>query len=454
MYFILFIIAALGAWVLIKYPDLLAVAFFTMTIADINLTIGGFPLNMRAFLGLALFGRTVMFLGDFKGSKFFQSGVSMIVLFLIYSLLTTEFNDIITFDFIKTTALSFITVFIAYHYYFQKGSTLLRLSIILSGLICFADLAYTYIEFGEFPVQRVYQALLGIEPELDETGIIMERINHGFYGCMTGMAFVIILNDFINKDLWHRYMLGLLPILGLGVVLSTSRSAILSILCVSGFLIIRQSIQEKSTGKLFRMIFYGAGIVTLVLMTFSFVSDYFEMDTAFLDYISLRLVDEPIAVFQKNMGMNYNASSLDALDWREEASSDAWNAFLSLKFIEQMFGIGYWGFVVRDLGHTNLPPHNGLLTLLIEYGMIGFVFYVILSYWLVRNCLRLNPKFPTLVVALVFLYIYCLGQNQQLTESITFVFLATIIAENEVLRTSAEQKVYSLKEKLSMLKFQ
>lgn len=449
---LLLIFAILGGWVLFRYPTVVVVVFFTLTIADINLTFGGFPVNMRALIGLAIFARTVVSMKDFKGAHFFQSAVVFIPCFIIYSLLTTEFNDIMTFEYVKICALSFITVFVAYHYYFTGRTDLLKISILISGLICFADLVYTYVHAGEFPVERVYHALLGMETELDENGRRIETINHGFYGCITGMAFVIILNDYLNKDLWNRFLLALLPVFGLGIVLSTSRSAILSIVCICGFLIVRKSIEEKSTGRLIRTIIIGAGIVVGVLVAFAWVSAVFDLKSEFLDYVSLRLVDEPIAVMRKHLGLNYNAASLEALDWREEASSDAFGAYLSLKFPEQLFGIGYWGFVIRDLGHTNLPPHNGPLTILIEFGLVGLVAYVLFSFFLIRSNLRLNDKFPSMVVSLFFLYIYCFGQNHQLVESITYVFLATIAAENDFLRKHVSAGVLSMRERLAQLK--
>ena len=454
MVLLLLIVAIFGGWVLYKYPEVVVVLFFTLTIADMNFTFGGFPINVRALIGLAIFARTLVSMKDFKGAAFLHSSVMFIPVFIMYSLLTTEFNDIMTFEYIKTNALSFITTFVAYHYYFNRRTDLLKIAIILSGLICFADLVFTYIDVGEFPVERVYQAMLGIEAELDETGRRMETINHGFYGCITGMAFVIILNDYLNKDLWNRFLLALLPIYGLGIVLSTSRSAILSIIVMAAFLIIRNSIKERNTGKLIRTVVIGAGIVIGVLATFAWLSSVFDLKTEFLDYVTLRLVDEPIAVMRKHLGLNYNAGSLEALDWREEASNDAFGAYLSLTFVEQLFGIGYWGFVIRDLGHTNLPPHNGPLTILIEFGLVGLVAYVIFSWSLIRNNLRLNDKFPSMVVALLFLYIYCFGQNHQLVESITYVFLATIAAENDFLRKKVSSIMLTMRERIAQLKTQ
>ena len=129
--------------------------------------------------------------------------------------------------------------------------------------------------------------------------------------------------------------------------------------------------------------------------------------------------------------MNYNANSLEAMDWREEASADAFNAFMNLSTLEQLFGIGYWGFIVRDLGHTGLNPHNGFLLLLIETGLMGLVMYIILVIAIIRKSLRSNTNIPPLVTTLIFVIFYCIGQNGELTSSITFLFISTLIAENE-----------------------
>jgi O-antigen ligase len=83
--------------------------------------------------------------------------------------------------------------------------------------------------------------------------------------------------------------------------------------------------------------------------------------------------------------MNYNANALEAMDWREEASADAFAAFMNLSSLEQIFGIGYWGFIVRDLGHTGLNPHNGFLLLLIETGIVGLLIYVILVASIIKR---------------------------------------------------------------------
>ena len=129
--------------------------------------------------------------------------------------------------------------------------------------------------------------------------------------------------------------------------------------------------------------------------------------------------------------MNYNASALEAMDWREEASADAFAAFMNLSSLEQIFGIGYWGFIIRDLGHTGLNPHNGFLLLLIETGLAGLLIYTFLIASIIRKSLKINDNISPMVTTLIFVVFYCIGQNGELTSSITFLFITTLIAENQ-----------------------
>jgi hypothetical protein len=144
----------------------------------------------------------------------------------------------------------------------------------------------------------------------------------------------------------------------------------------------------------------------------------------------LRLIDEPIAVLNKHLGFSYNANSLDAMEWRTEASADALEAFLNLKFVEQFFGIGFWGYVTRNLGHTNLPPHNGLLMLLIEFGIVGTLFWAAMIYSFLKKSFTVNDMTSPMAVSIIFIILFSLANNAELTGSIMFLFISTLIAEN------------------------
>jgi len=150
---------------------------------------------------------------------------------------------------------------------------------------------------------------------------------------------------------------------------------------------------------------------------------------------------EPIAVLNKHLGLNYDVHSLGAMEWRTEASSDALGAFLNLKTVEEFFGIGFWGYVTRNLGHNNLPPHNGLLMLLIEFGIVGLLYWCVMIYSYLAKSFRVSDMTSPISIAIIFVILFSLANNAELTGSIMFLFVSTLIAENLFLARSPSKLV-------------
>ena len=73
-------------------------------------------------------------------------------------------------------------------------------------------------------------------------------------------------------------------------------------------------------------------------------------------------------MINKMMGNSYKAESMETVEWREEASNLAYNYYMNLPSNNQAMGIGYGGFLARDIGH-GFDAHNGILLLLIETGI-------------------------------------------------------------------------------------
>ena len=85
---------------------------------------------------------------------------------------------------------------------------------------------------------------------------------------------------------------------------------------------------------------FSLAAATIGILLFSTISMYFNLDSKFVDEVLFRLVDEPIAILQRAMGQNYNIQNLGSMDWREEAAAQAYDAYMNLPVIEQIFGIG------------------------------------------------------------------------------------------------------------------
>lgn len=352
-------------------------------------------------------------------------------MFLLYTLALSEFYDLLTVSYARTCALTFISAYTGYYFFFRYNDTrLLKISLYIAGLICFSDLVYTYAREGEFPVLRIYKSLLGIPETLDENGTIVEPINWGFYGLICGMAFTVLLTEYINGKLASKLALIALPLMFLGVLMSTSRSALLGVFGISFFIIAREFNNRARWQRAASLIMIIVSALIVSLIVFMSIQSLFALNTEFMESITDRLIDEPIAVLNKYLGLNYNANALGAMEWRKEASSDAFGAFLDLQTVEQFFGIGFWGYVTRNLGHNNLPPHNGLLMLLIEFGIAGLVFWSLMIYSYLIRSFRVNSMTSPISISIIFIILFSLANNAELTGSIMFLFVATLIAES------------------------
>ena len=112
--FAVIIIGALFLYALIVKPEYVAVVFFTITIADMNAAISVLPINLRALLGMALFARTLLPIKLNEHDSFFATPAKYIVLFIIYTMIISEFYDLLTFEYVRTCALTFISAYTGY----------------------------------------------------------------------------------------------------------------------------------------------------------------------------------------------------------------------------------------------------------------------------------------------------------------------------------------------------
>lgn len=423
---------ALFLYVLIVKPEIIAALFFTITIADINFELGGLPLNIRAAIGLALFARTIVAKNGENYPPFLTNqGMLMIVTFISYTVLISAMYDLLTDQFIKQTGLTIIAVYNAYYYFFKKGNlSVLKTSLILAGLICFSDLLYTYAVAGEFPVQRVFLSLMNVPVELDEMGNTLEVYNHNFFGQVCGMCFIFLFNEFINNRIKSKLILALLPVMGLGILMSTSRSTLLATIVISFILLFRELRHSGRAKRVYNIFGLLLVAVFMALFVFTFMQDTLHLSSEFVESITNRLIDEPIQVLNKALGKNYNVQQLGAMDWREQAAEVAWDKFLGLTFVEQMFGIGTGGFLARHLGLWDLNPHNGPLLLAIQSGIAGLIFYLAFLTNVLRQSFK-GSGISSCALVTIFVLIFCIGQNEELTSSSTLLFVATLVAETK-----------------------
>jgi hypothetical protein len=132
-------------------------------------------------------------------------------------------------------------------------------------------------------------------------------------------------------------------------------------------------------------------------------------------------------MINKMMGNSYQAESMETLEWREEASNLAYNYYKNLPSSDQALGIGYNGFLARDVGH-GYDAHNGILLIMIELGFIGSILYfsLVLSFWSKVRKLKLSsPAFNSII----FIILYVTSHNKEITSFFAFSIMGSLIAE-------------------------
>lgn len=429
MKFILLIALAAGfIYTLIHKPEIIAVVLFTLIIAGVNFDLQSLPLNTRAIFSLALFCRILVDKStNIRFSTFLGNpNVKLLLVFLLYVIFISLSQDLLTIDLIKELISSVLAAFFVFYFFLKnQGANQLKAGVIAAGLIGFADLAYTYIAYGSFPIHRIFEQFTGVDNTVYDD--ILSGPNWNFFGQICGMGFVYVFCDVVKNRAKNKYLVWALPFMLVGIIISTSRSSILGMLVVT-ILIILNSINFKDQKKRMAKIgtlFIGSAIIGLLL--FATVGKYLNLDSKFLDEVISRLMDEPVAILRRSLGLPYNIQSLGSMDWREESSENAYSAFLNLNLPEQLFGIGYGGFEKRTLGH-GYNAHNATLLLLIENGIVGFFIYFLMIGSLMFQSINKRNYSPSLAV-IIFILIYGLGQNREWTSVTTYLFVVCIIAE-------------------------
>ncbi|MFN6337057.1 MAG: O-antigen ligase family protein [Sphingobacteriales bacterium] len=412
--------------ILIKKPEWLLLLFFTLTISAINFDLPLGNIRYRPLLAILLVARSFFTPGLDTFRMLGNTGMKWIFLFFLYIIMLSWGNDTLKPDIFRLIMLSVITAYLGcYAYTIRQNTAILETAILLSGMICFSDLLYTYKIIGNFPVQRLYYLFFPNSSILEE----INDTNHNFYGFICGIGFILLFSRFIwDGDRWSNYLFLLLPLLFLGVLMSTSRSTIFGLIIASSIILYIGSRNPILSGKVYTTLGIMGVIIVGILFLFLSLSSFLDLDYSFISNITYRLVEEPVAVIRKYMGLSYNVQNLDAMDWRKESASIAWEAYLRFPIREQLMGVGIGGYLQRNLGQNGLNPHNGLLYILVESGLIGFIMYLYIFIQAIFSGIRSN--FSPLFLVLFFILFYSFGQNEELISATAMLFISTLIANS------------------------
>ncbi|MDP4263349.1 MAG: O-antigen ligase family protein [Bacteroidota bacterium] len=413
------ILIAGGGWFiysLLNKPERIAVLLFTTVIADINFDLPGIHMNFRALLTLALLIKVLADAKPIPGPSFFSTSYSKyIILFVIYVMAVTYAYDLLDAGILKEYALSLVCAYLGFYYYLREGGyRIFKLSIILAGFSCLGDLVWTYMQGGGLWIQRIY---FSFTPSF-------AVFNHNFFGYICAIAFVFLLADYLTEKGNNKWNLLLMPVMFMGVLLSTSRSSLLILIIISVILITRGLLSRKNSKKAYKLVIVTVSCLILALFLFQILNVVFSVQSEFIEQITARLIDEPVAIINRALGNDFKADKLDSMDWRAEASQIAYDTFVNkLESTEQMFGIGLQGFMERHYGYDGIyDAHNGPLLMLIEFGVVGTLLYFAMLVSFITRYIRLK-LFSPLLVSLVFIILFVTSHNRELISP--FVFLIT-----------------------------
>lgn len=432
-------------FIIIEKPYFLVGILVFMMIYIFNLNIPG-PLDARGLLLLIVFVRLFIFdkynlelttQNLFRNKYFYFITIFIIINAVITYLYSTSGLK----EPLKLLLLNLISFMMGYFIlHNSEGRKAFTFGIVSAGFISVIDLVMHYWQFGGISGElTLYRTL-----DLISTGTDL-RINHNFPGLLSGTAFIYVYL-FQNKMKWTRWFtIPLMIILGTGVFLSTSRSTILSIIIVM-FII---NLSSNSFKVNLKRIMITATMFIVVYSSFYFVYNIFLKTASskdnLADVIYYRLYDEPAQMFgggHKKFDKYSGKIDEGGLVFRMDKAKHDIGKFTNRGFVDQVFGLGKGGY--KKIGQRIylyeenysyvLAPHNGYVMILIEHGFLGLILFFIFAFGLSIKSLKIN-KSTNMDLPIVYIFIalaiYSIGQNSELTSTLSYLMLGGMIANVE-----------------------
>ncbi len=418
-------------YLFVKKPYILSAILLFMLLYGFNLKLP-FLFDLRGLLLIGMIGRLLfekenqnLIAKYLLTNKYFY----MLIGFIFYSLaiLLLRFYGIDDFSLIKDNLILIGSLILGFIVGVNpKGKNVFIIAIISSGIFASIDLLYTYIVLGNNNPVRVINVFL----YNDNT-----QTNYNYHGMLIGIALIYTLLLYYKKIFPKIISLTLIFLFVLGVVLTTSRGAILAVIIVFIVMVLTQKEIKISFKKI---------ITSSILLIFFFISFYLIYNTilsevskpVLIDNIYWRLYEEPLSVFGITPSGNHKYTKdvqYGTMSWRYDRSEVALEKFMTSNMVDQLFGIGEGGYVIQNYSGDNLNAHNGYVLLLVERGIIGVLIFFTAIILLIIDSLKLY-RYTTLnipiIYLLLFLLMYIMAQNDELTTSLAFLIFGGIIGNN------------------------
>ncbi len=156
-----------------------------------------------------------------------------------------------------------------------------------------------------------------------------------------------------------------------------------------------------------------------------------------IDNIYWRLYQEPLSLFGVDVeGHDYSVNvKYGTMSQRYEKSSGDIEKFFKSSIIDQTFGLGEDGYIIEKYSSDKWGnAHNGYVLILIERGIIGFILFTGVLLFIILESLKIsrNSSLNTpIVYLLIFLGVYAVSHNAEITSSLSFIIFGGIIGNNK-----------------------
>lgn len=441
---ILYIFAALialgGIFVLIEYPYHFIGIFIFIIYYQFNIELPG-PLDLRGWLTIILLFRLIVF--DKENLRtiielLIRNNVFLFLLVFEILLITITISN--GFKFLKPVRMfvfqmiGFSLGFIAVYRGYTKQ--VFFTAIIATGIIGAIDLAYSYgtSSSSALYVTRVLDVFLKSEYSTE--------LNHNIFGLFNGIALCITYVMFISKQIRTKLSIVLILIFGTGILLSTSRATLITVvfsIIISTIFLPKDQIDVK---KIVKFGFAGIALFIVIASTYLITLKALNVDSKFTDKVYHRLVEEPISLLEGKKsyikeGQNFREGSMS---WRIGKALRDFNEFSKLEVSKQLTGFGAGGY--SQIGEEEfdrwgfkyqISSHNGIVTIIIERGIVGLLLFILLNVFLLNysvKSFRKNSKEFPFYIFLIFTIINTFGSSSILLSRFGFIIMGGIIGQS------------------------
>ncbi|WP_157843061.1 O-antigen ligase family protein [Bacillus sp. FJAT-44742] len=348
------------------------------------------------FFSFELFFALFILSGRFKGSEYLQwVPIDLTAFFFILSCIIMIFVFYkSTFEFSKQRLL-FLSIFIVFIFYsvlslFWSLSTDYALEKILHlGTLtlfafvgsCFV-ISTNYFRYRKFiMLLLLFSLFISIQTIIflfnsPNSSVEILGNNHINIGRILGMGAIVTLSILLFKQsnkkqrlvLWFLFLLQISPILYIG-----SRGPLISLLLVVALFALWKCFHRKRIKKSF--IISSSFVLTSIIVILPFID---------INFVNLQAVNRLFGIVS-----SFQSGDSGSASTRLDFYNHALIAWTNNIFVGN--GIGSWP-VLYGFGDVNYYPHNILLEILTELGLIGLViFFIFISFpVLIRRKVRIN----------------------------------------------------------------